>query len=180
MHCAIVIISLTGTPGTGKTTVGKLLQQKGMKIIELGDLVKEKRLYDSFDSERDSYDVDPDVLDDAISAMNISEDCVLIGHMAHCVSCDKIIVLRCSPSVLADRLKSRGWKESKVKENIEAEALDVILVEATETETEVSEINTTEMSAEEVCDAILRIKSGDVSDYAPGSIDWSEEVLKWY
>ena len=63
---------------------------------------------------------------------------------------------------------------------MEAEALDVILIEATETETEVSEINTTEMSAEEVCDAVLRIKSGDTSNYAPGSIDWSEEVLKWY
>ena len=175
-----MIISLTGTPGTGKTTVGKLLQQGGIRTIELGDLVKEKKLYDSFDSERGSYDVDPDVLDDAVSAMNITEDCVLIGHLAHFVSCDRIIVLRCSPEVLADRLKSRGWKESKVRENVEAEALDVILIEATETETEVSEINTTEMSAEEVCDAVLRIKSGDTSNYAPGNIDWSEEVLKWY
>ena len=102
-----MIISLTGTPGTGKTTVGKLLQQRGIRTIELGDLVKEKKLYDSFDSERGSYDVDPDVLDDAVSAMNITEDCVLIGHLAHFVSCDRIIVLRCSPEVLADRLKSR-------------------------------------------------------------------------
>lgn len=180
MHCRTVIISLTGTPGTGKTTVGKLLEQRGMHTIELSDLIKERNLYDSFDAERNSYDVDPEVLDEAISAMKITDDCVLIGHLSHYLTCDKIIVLRCKPSILAKRLNSRGWKESKVKENIEAEALDVILIEAVETDREVSEIDTSNLSAEEVCDATIKIKAGETANYVPGNIDWSEEVLEWY
>ena len=41
------------------------------------------------------------------------------------------------------RLKSRGYSEEKIKENIEAEALDVILVEAFEWCKKVFEVNTT-------------------------------------
>lgn len=175
-----MIVSLTGTPGTGKTTVGKLLEKQGIHTIELGDLIKEKKLYVSFDAERDSYDVDPEILENEIKSMKISDDCILIGHLSHLISSDMIIVLRCRPAILHERLKLRNWKESKIRENLEAEALDVILVESTETDAEVFEINTTEMTAEEVSEAVLKIMSGDVADYALGNIDWSEEVLEWY
>jgi len=47
------------------------------------------------------------------------------------------------------RLEARGYSEEKIRENIEAEALDVILVEAFEWCEKVFEINTTEKSIEE-------------------------------
>ncbi|MCK5303906.1 MAG: AAA family ATPase, partial [Candidatus Heimdallarchaeota archaeon] len=43
MRQAIII---TGTPGTGKTTISKLLSKEGYSFIEVGKLVKEENLYD--------------------------------------------------------------------------------------------------------------------------------------
>ena len=36
------------------------------------------------------------------------------------------VVLRSRPSVLRSRLEARGWHSEKVRENVEAEAIDVI------------------------------------------------------
>lgn len=37
-----MIVCVTGLPGSGKTTVAKLLKKKGFELIEMGDLVREK------------------------------------------------------------------------------------------------------------------------------------------
>jgi len=50
-----MLIGLTGTPGTGKTSVSKLLEtRRGWKVIYLNDLIKEEHLYSEVDEERDS------------------------------------------------------------------------------------------------------------------------------
>ena len=90
-----------------------------------------------------------------------------------------VIVLRCRPSVLAKRLKARGYPDRKVAENAEAEALDVILVESVETGREVYEIDTTNITPEEAADAVMSILAGEKEKYAIGNIDWSEEALDW-
>ena len=57
------VILLTGTPGTGKTTHAQLLAQQSpvpLKHINVGELVKEKGLYENFDEEWQSYIVDED------------------------------------------------------------------------------------------------------------------------
>jgi len=74
----------------------------------------------------------------------------------------------------------RGWADAKVRENMEAEALDVILVEAVESERETVEIDTTEMSKDQVADAVEDVLAGEREKYAVGNIDWSQEVLGWY
>lgn len=56
-------IILTGTPGTGKTTHAQLLAEESpipLKHINVGDLVKEKGLYEQYDEEWQSYTVDED------------------------------------------------------------------------------------------------------------------------
>ena len=57
------------------------------------------------------------------------QDGYVEGATAHFLACDKIIVLRCRPDVLKDRLSRRGYSAGKVAENCQAEALDVILSE---------------------------------------------------
>jgi adenylate kinase len=81
------------------------------------------------------------------------------------------------------RLKSRGYSEEKVRENIEAEALDVILVEAFEWCKKVFEIDTTGKGIEEtgqdiekIIDHILSGSEEELSEYKPGSIDWIDLV----
>ena len=56
-------IIITGTPGTGKTTHAELLAQESpvpLKHINVGELVKQKGLYEEFDEEWQSYTVDED------------------------------------------------------------------------------------------------------------------------
>ena len=57
------VIIITGTPGTGKTTHAELLAQESplpLKHINVGDLVKDKGLYEEYDEEWQSYSVDED------------------------------------------------------------------------------------------------------------------------
>ena len=54
-------ILITGTPGTGKTTLAQnIAQTLGMKHIEVGKLVKEKELHDGWDDEFQSYFLNED------------------------------------------------------------------------------------------------------------------------
>lgn len=175
-----VIIALTGTPGTGKSTAGEVLRRNGRTVIELGDLIRERAVPCTVDPERGSLEVDPDVLDEEVRKALPEGDVILVGHLSHLLTVDLIVVLRCRPSVLASRLRARGWPEAKVLENVEAEACDVILVESAEASEEVCEIDTTGMTPEEVAGAVLEIMSGEREKYAIGNVDWSEEVLGWF
>jgi adenylate kinase len=67
-----------------------------------------------------------------------------------------------------------------VRENRDAEALDVILVEAVETGTETVEIDATKMTVEQVAAALEEVLAGERAKYAIGNVDWSQEVLDWY
>ena len=172
-------MALTGTPGTGKSTVAKILASNGLKVIELGDLAKEKKLLEKLDRKRGTYEVDVKKLDRALSDTESDQVTILVGHLSHLVSSDTVVVLRCRPSVLAVRLKARGYLDRKVAENAEAEALDVILVESVETGREVYEIDTTNITTEETAKAVMAILAGEKVKYAIGNIDWSEEALDW-
>lgn len=175
-----VIISITGTPGTGKSSVGAALASKGRTVVELGDLVKEHGLYVGMDEERGSLEVDPEQLAEQIPSMLPDGDVILIGHLSHFVNVDLIVVLRCRPSVLKKRLESRDWSPPKVQENVEAEALDVILVEAIESGTDTVEVDTTEMTPAQAVDSVEEILAGERKKYEVGHVDWSQEVMGWY
>ena len=60
---AAPVILITGTPGTGKTTHAQLVAEQSpvpLRHISVGDLVKEKNLYEEYDDEWQSYIVDED------------------------------------------------------------------------------------------------------------------------
>ncbi len=175
-----MIVSITGTPGTGKSSVGVILERRGRAIAELGDLIKEHGLYDGRDEERGSLEVDTEVLSARLPELLPKGDLLLLGHLSHLVANDLVIVLRCRPSVLEKRLLSRGWPPAKVRENVQAEALDVILVEAVESGRETVEIDTTALSPNEVADAVEDILKGERKKYEVGNVDWSSEVLDWF
>ena len=176
-----MIIGITGTPGTGKTSACALLADVG--ILDLNELIKTEGLHLGIDEERDSLIADMDAVYDRVCEIarlggvgGVGENLTIEGHLAHHIS-DIAIVLRLSPDELELRLKERGYSEAKVQENVLAETIDVILVEAVEWCERVYEIDTTGRTVEEVAGAIREILDaidrGVVIDgYRPGSVDW--------
>jgi adenylate kinase len=173
-----MIVALTGTPGTGKSTAALSLTQDGWKVLEVNDLARKHGLLRDKDQVRDSYELDPDDLQEALQKEGFT-DGILVGHLAHLMEADLIIVLRCHPSLLAERLSARGWASAKIRENALAEALDVILAEAVDTSVPVCEVDTSEMRSEDTVMAIRSILAGEKEKYGVGNIDWSEEALRW-
>ncbi len=186
-----MIILITGTPGTGKTTLTPLLGKKiGCQVIDVNKLVDEKHLYTGLDAEKGYKVVDIDALTEElhriITTEKISYDeneevpeehpsIIIEGHLSHYFPlADFVIVLRTEPKILRDRLQKRDWKDPKIHENLQAEALDICTWEAYQTHgSKVHEVNTSNITPEEAVDIIKRVISKEES-LPPGNIDFSE------
>jgi len=169
-----MLVALTGTPGTGKTSVAKLLPYK---VVDINTLIKEEGLHLGVDEERGCLVADVEALEKRIEELISDDDddmVVLESHFSHQFA-PLAIVLRTAPHNLRERLEKRGYLEKKIRENLEAEALDVILVEAVEWCNQVHEIDTTEQDPEKVADLIVKIIEGQIV-MPPGKIDWTEEI----
>ena len=173
-----MLVALTGTPGTGKNSVAGILGRRGYYVLYLDRLAEERGLITGFDSARGVREVDVDRLDAEIRVpVKLG---FLVAHYAHRMSVNLAIVLRCHPRILADRLRARGWPDAKIRENVEAEAIDVITQEAAAGLPFVYEVDTTEATPEKSADTVLEILQGRVAGHGAGSVDWSNEVLSWY
>lgn len=173
-----MIIALTGTPGTGKTSAGKELRKRGYAVTDLSELISSEGLKEEYDSERDTYEVDTDRLSEYIAD---SDGITFIeGHLAHLLPCDMIIVMRCRPDVLAERLRGRCYGGCKIRENVQAEILDVILCESVSSGIPVYEVDSTSLTAEESADLIEKIAEGGTEGFEPGNTDWTKEAEKWF
>ena len=61
MILELLILFISGTPGTGKSTLAEELGQRtSMNCINIGDLAKEGDLYDGFDAEYSCPIIDED------------------------------------------------------------------------------------------------------------------------
>ena len=169
-------IAVTGTPGVGKTSACAFVNS--MRVVHVNELIDELGLATGYDSKRKTKVVDTVRL--AKEVDKLRGDMLMEGHLSHLLHPEIAVVLRCSPSVLEKRLRAKGWSEKKVRENVEAEAVDVILIEAMESVPMVLEIDTTDKKPAKVGAAIEEIISGDRKKYRAGSIDWSQEVLGWF
>ena len=169
-------VALTGTPGTGKTSVARVLRERGHDVLDMTQYIRDNGLREEYDAERDTYSVDVERLNDSLSDM---EDCMFEGHLAHFMDVDMIIVMRCHPDVLADRLRARGYSESKVRENVEAEVLDVILCESVDSGIPTFVVDSTSESPEESASAVEDIIKGETDNRSPGDITWAAEMEKW-
>jgi len=161
-------VAVTGTPGTGKTTATTLLDAP---VIHLNELIREAGLWTERDDDRDSLVADLDAVREALGAWSG----VVESHLAHHLDADRVVVLRCHPDALADRLRERGADEAKATENAESEALDVILSEAVERHgvDHVYEIDTTDRTPAAVAADIETVIAGD-RDPSAGDVDFTD------
>lgn len=168
---------ITGTPGTGKTAVCKLLEQKyRYKIIDLNELILKKKFYIERDLDRETLIADLKKLRKYFGGTK--GDYIAEGHLAHHMDLDLVIVLRTKPETLKKRLQKKKWSNAKIRENLEAEALDVILIEALQRheKKKVHEVDTTDKTVEEAAQLMDEIIKGKIAS-PPGKIDWSAEVF---
>jgi adenylate kinase len=159
-------IALTGTPGTGKTTVAGFLPYR---VIDINALVR-GGMNMGTDPERGCLEADMDALAQRLKELDSDDISILEGHFSHHFA-DRSIVLRLAPSALRLRLEARGYLPEKIRENLEAEALDVILIEAVQFCQQVDEIDTTGKAAPQVAELVARIIKGEL-DQPPGQVDW--------
>lgn len=175
---ASVLVAVTGTPGTGKTSACDVLARRGYAVADLDEIARRQGFIAGRDEARGSDEVEVDALRERLRVP--AKMAFLRSHYSHLMDVNMAIVLRCRPSVLRNRLASRGWPPEKVRENVEAEAIDVITQEAVDRLPFVFEVDTTALTPEETADAILAILRGKTEGHEPGSVDWTHEVLSWY
>ena len=193
------VIFISGTPCTGKTTVAielnDYLSDNGFnsKLIKINDFAIENDLVLGEDPDKFYKVIDIDRLNDCLNieinnfkqsgeANDFMDEKVSVliveGHLCHlCEGADKMIVLRSNPSILKSRLEERNYSDSKIQENLEAEALAVCSAEAYDIYGEkANEIDVSNQSIEETRDSILAIASNNL-ECPVGSIDFMDWLL---
>lgn len=177
------VIALTGTPGTGKSGISAELKKRGFVVLEIAALIDSLHVGTSFNPEYGSREVDTDELRTKVDA-HLSHMAApllfLSGHLSHFATCGTAVVLRCEPHTLRERLTGRGWNEVKILENVRAEILDVILVEASERIKDVFEVDTTGSEVSSATDLVLYAVDKLPDTLRPGRIDWTGEIEEWF
>ena len=162
-------VAVTGTPGTGKTTASERVDAD-LDVVHLNDLIREEGLAEGEDPERGSLVADLEAVRERMAGR---DDVLVESHLAHHLDADRVLVLRCHPRQLRERLLDRGEDSAKAAENAEAEALDVVLSEAVDAHglDAVYEVDTTDRDPDAVADAIEAVVAGDREPSA-GTVDF--------
>lgn len=200
-----MLVSITGTPGVGKSTLSREMEVRGWERIDLKELIKENGWSEGSLEKTGEIIVDKEKLKEQLEMMEFDPggNILIDGHLSYLAPSDISIVLRLDPRKMRARLQERGYSEEKIMENLEAEGVSVILVEAGELETErsggrdwseldhgkgiVFEIDTTDRSVDELVDRVMDIvdsyqgkRLNELVEYRPGRIDWLEVIAGWF
>ncbi|KAM3719891.1 Adenylate kinase isoenzyme [Dirofilaria immitis] len=162
---------VTGTPGTGKTTLSETLAEKlGFDYINCSKEIIDNNLYSEYDEELDSHILNEDKLLDHIEDRMNSENggCIVDYHGSDFFPerwFDFVFVLRCNNTLLYDRLSARGYSDKKIQENIECEIFGSLLEEAEESydekiiyELQSETVEQMSDNVERICELVLRWK----------------------
>lgn len=136
-----LVVAITGTPGTGKTTLAnqllkELSKKVSVKLMSQDELVKMTNSILYYDSFYGSHIVDVDIMKKGFrNYLKSSEarkyDVILVdSHLSHELKADIVIVTKCDLRELRERLEKRGYPKNKIEDNIEAEIFDVCMQES--------------------------------------------------
>ena len=94
-----------------------------------------------------------------------------------CSGADTLIILSCRPEILEERLILRNYSESKIRENLEAEALGVCSAESLDIyENNVYELDVTNLTVDEAALTIIDVINGQ-KELSFGEIDFMDWLL---
>lgn len=135
------IIIVTGTPGTGKTTVAKRLAKKYHgRYLDVNAVIQKHHLKEGYDRKRRTKIIDTKKLNKVLIGMikeakKNKQTLVIDSHLSHYLPAkyvNRCIVTKTGLKRLRQRLLRRGYHKGKVQENLECEIFDVCLMEAKE------------------------------------------------
>ncbi len=177
-----MMIIITGTPGTGKTTLTESLKEDfDACYISINSLLEEYDLNLGIDEKRGYKIVDTEKMIPIIDKIKDTTDKEVIifeGHLAQDYpDADLVIVLRCNPLTLKKRLNTRDWKTEKIDENVSAEILGICTQESYDLYGDnVQEIETCDKSIPELKNEIIKIIRKETV-YPLGHIDYLSEYF---
>lgn len=160
------VLIITGVPGTGKTTISRLLQEKlDATHIDVTKLAIRERDTQKTDEKRETLIVNMKTLSEKlVDLIDKSRKLVIIdGHYSpELIQTDlveKIFVLRRAPWVIKEVLEKRGYSTTKIMENIEAEILGTCLHDALSHHPKevICEIDVTDISSDFTAELITSI-----------------------
>ena len=166
------MLGIAGTPGTGKKSIAPIVAERlGTKCLSLNEVARSFGLVS-----RRSGAVDTQKLRERLRR-GLAGNAVIYGHLlpyavpANAVS--KVVVLRCEPGVLKERLRLRGYGQSKVVENVEAELIGVVSSDAFDTygRAKTWEVDTTNASPVDAAGAVIEIAVSHPRHFP--RIDWT-------
>ncbi|KAE8132191.1 DUF1671-domain-containing protein [Aspergillus pseudotamarii] len=157
-------VIITGTPGVGKTVhCEQLAQDTGLRHLSINQVAKDRDCFESYDEELETWIVDEDKLLDAVEDEMLQGGLLIDWHACDLFPkswIDLVVVLRCpSTSLLYDRLSSRGYKQAKLQENLDAEIFGVLFEEAREAFDEEVVVELTSEKDDDVEENCRRISS---------------------
>ncbi len=130
------VVICTGSPGTGKSTISKMIAKKlKASYVDVNKLIKKYNLSVGYDKERKSKIIDIGKLKKVLAKLvkESKKSLVIDSHLSHYLDrklVDLCIVVKCDIKVLKKRLAKRGYHKSKIRENLDAEIFDICLMEA--------------------------------------------------
>ncbi|XP_034547351.1 adenylate kinase isoenzyme 6 [Notolabrus celidotus] len=163
-------ILLTGTPGVGKTTLGKeLAERTGLTYVNIGDLAQEGQLYDGYDEEYQCPVLDEDRVVDELDEQMVEGGVIVDYH-----GCDLfperwfhiVFVLRTDNTQLYNRLESRGYTGKKLQDNVQCEIFQTIYEEAMEA------------YSHEIVHQLPSNSPDDVDQNLDQIVQWTEQWMK--
>ncbi len=151
------VIAVSGTPGTGKTTLSKKLSKKlGFYYLDVNRIILKHKLSEGYDKKRRTKIVYINKLNTAlikeigrIKKNNIKNKeyngIIIDSHLSHYLPrkyVDFCIVAKCDIKELNKRLKKKKFNRNKITENLQAEIFGVCCNEAIERKHNIIIINT--------------------------------------
>ena len=175
------VILILGTPSVGKTTIAQELTKKmSANYINLNSLAYNYNLIQGYDEYRKTAIINENQMqkkiEDIIKTTKMN-NIIIDGHYAASVVPKEVVtiafVLRRDPIELKKIMEKLKYSENKLTENLEAEILDVSLIEALSEleEDKICEIDVSSKTTKEVTNTLLDILSNK-KKCTIGKVDW--------